>query len=206
MAGIYHHYDEIIPVFFLGSSMYWVDNAERTVKEYLENRLYHKPINTCFFFIENYEKEAMRLIKEPEGGRNYGLALRESLELSSCYRKTFLFSTDRPGINQLKLFRSFSNIEELFLDAVFERNERELSEESVIDGRVEDTDCIVLFSGDIIRIKKIYRLLDARMLERINIICYDFQEDFLQEVFSPWSDRVVFNSYSIEDVREVFNI
>ena len=71
---------------------------------------------------------------------------------------------------------------------------------------VEDTDCIVLFSGDIIRIKKIYRLLDARMLERINIICYDFQEDFLQEVFSPWSDRVVFNSYSIEDVREVFNI
>ena len=28
IAGIYHHYDEIIPVFLLGKSMYWVDNAE----------------------------------------------------------------------------------------------------------------------------------------------------------------------------------
>lgn len=206
MTGVYHHYEKIIPVYMLGNSMYWVDNSERTVKEYLENRLYHKPINTCFFFIENYEKEAMRLLKEPDGGRNYGFALRESLELSSCYQKAFLFSTDRPGINQLQLFRSFANIEDLFLDAVFEKNERDLSEESVIDGRTEDTDCIVLFSGNIIRIKKIRRLLEAGMLERINIICYDFQEDFLQEAFRPWSDRVVFNSYSIDDVREVFNI
>lgn len=206
MAGIYHHYDEIIPVFFLGSSMYWVDNSERTVKEYIENRLYHKPINTCFFFIENYEKEAMRLVNEPDGGRNYGVALRESLELSSCYQKAFLFSTDRPGINQLKLFRSFSNIEELYLDAVFERNERELSADSVIDGRIDETDCIVLFSGDIIRIKRIYRLLDARMLDRINIICFDFQEYFLRAAFSRWSNQVIINSYSTHDLMEVFNI
>ena len=96
--------------------------------------------------------------------------------------------------------------QELYLDAVFEKNERELSADSVIDGRIEETDCIVLFSGDIIRIKKIYRLLDARMLDRINIICFDFQEYFLRLAFSRWSNQVIINSYSTHDLMEVFNI
>ncbi len=207
MTGVYHHYNEIIPVFKLGNAMYWSDNSERTVKEYMENRLYEKPISSAFFFIENYESEGMRLLREPENAtRNFGMALRESLELSSCYQKAFLFKTDRLGINQLKIFRAFANIETLFLDAVFEANQRELTEESVVDGYIDDMSCIVLFSGDIIRIKKICRILDAGMLEKVNIICYDFQEDFLRTAFSLWQERVVYNSYSISDIREVFDL
>ena len=205
MVGVYHHYDEIIPVFKLGTSMYWVDNAERSVKEYMEQRIYNVPITKAIFLIENYEIEAMRFIKVPEGARNSGSSLRESLEFSSCYQKVFLFSTNWIGIKQLKLFRSFQNIEELFLEAVFEINQRNRSDDTVVDGYIDNINCIVLFSGDIIKIKKISRILDAGMLDHVNIICYDFQEDFLRTVFEEWNARVVYNSYSIEELKEVFN-
>ena len=147
----------------------------------------------------------MRFIKVPEGARNSGSSLRESLEFSSCYQKVFLFSTNWIGIKQLKLFRSFQNIEELFLEAVFEINQRNRSDDTVVDGYIDNINCIVLFSGDIIKIKKISRILDAGMLDHVNIICYDFQEDFLRTVFEEWNARVVYNSYSIEELKEVFN-
>lgn len=204
MVGVYHHYDEIIPVFKLGASMYWVDNAERSVKEYMEQQIYNTPITKAIFLIENYELEAMRFIKAPEGARNTGSSLRESLEFSSCYQKVFLFSTNWIGIKQLKLFRSFQNIEELFLEAVFEANQRNRSGDTVVDGYMDNINCIVLFSGDIIKIKKIRRILDAGMLDHVNIICYDFQEDFLRTVFEKWNMRIVYNSYSIEELKEVF--
>lgn len=205
IVGVYHHYDEIIPVFNLGASMYWVDNAERSVKEYMEQRIYNSPITKAIFLIESYEVEAMRFIEAPEGKRNAGAALRESLELSSCYEKVFLFSTNWIGIKQLKLFRAFQNIEELFLEAVFEANQRNRSGDTVVDGYIDNTNCIVLFSGDIIQIKKICRILNAGMLDRVNIICYDFQEDFLRTAFKAWNERVVYNSYSIEELKEVFD-
>lgn len=206
MTGVYHHYTEIIPVFKLGNSMYWTDHAERMVKEYMEQRIFHVPITSALFFIDNYDEEAMKLLQPDENAhRNFGSALRESLELSSCYQKVFLITTNRIGINQLKLFRAFANIETLFLDAVFESDQRELVEESVIDGYIDGINCIVLFSGDIIRIKKICRILDAGMLNQVNIICYDFQEDFLRAAFSPWKDRVIYNSYSITELKEVFD-
>ena len=205
IAGVYVHYGEYIPVFKLGSSMYWIDNAERQVKEYLENRIYDAPITKAIFFIDDYDTEAAKFIEQSEEDkRNFGKALRETLEFSSCYEKVFLITDDREGIAQLRLFRSFAMIEELFLDAVFEEDERFREPESIVDGYIDDMKCIVLFDGDIIKIKRIRRMLDAGMLDSVHIICYNFQENFLRATFASWSDRVRYNSYSIAELKGVF--
>lgn len=206
IIGVYHHYGQIIPVFKLGGTMRWIDNAERQVKEYLERRIYNAPICKAIYFIDDYN-EAVKYLYPPESStRNYGEALRESFELSTCYEKAFLFAVDKLGMRQLELFRSYSNIEELFLEAVFEDEQKDMAPDSVVDGHIDDINCIVLFSGDIIRIKKIRRILEAGMLDKVNIICYDFQEDFLRLAFENWSDRVIYNSYSLRELREVFSV
>ena len=204
-GGVYYHYGEYIPVFKLGASMYWVDNAESQVRDFLAGQIFHKPITKAIFFIDSYENEANRLLYQPEEDkRNFGKALRETLELSSCYKKVFLFNTDREGIAHLRLFRSFKENEELFLDSVFEERQRVNDPADVVDGYIDDLKCSVLFSGDIIKIKRIRRMLENGMLDKLNIIGFNFQESFHRTAFAPWPDRVIYNSYSIAEVKEVY--
>lgn len=203
-TGVYKHFGKIMPVYKLSSSMYWKENAERQTKEYLENRIFGSPITSAIFLIENYQTEAMKFIEPSEGERETtGKALRESLELSSCYEKVFMFTTDRTGIEQLRLFRSLANIEELFLDAVFEEEDKSTSD-SIIDGVIDGNFCVVLFANDIIRIKKLYRMLEHGLIDQCNIICFDFQEEFLRKVYEEWQDRLIYNSYSLKDLWEVY--
>ena len=203
-TGVYKHFGRIMPVYKLSSSMYWQENAERQTKEYLENRIFGLPITSAIFLIENYQTEAMRFIKPSEGERETtGKALRESLELSSCYDKVFMFTTDRTGIEQLRLFRSLANIEDLFLDAVFEEEDKSTSD-SIIDGVIDGNFCVVLFANDIIRIKKLYRMLEHGLIDQCNIICFDFQEEFLRKVYEKWQDRLIYNSCSLKELWEVY--
>lgn len=205
LGGVYYHFGEYMPVFKLGASMYWVDNAECQVKEYLEAQIFHQPITKAIFFIDSYEKEANRLLYQPEEDtRNFGKALRETLELSSCYKKVFLINTDREGIAQLRLFRSYKENEELYLESVFEEQQREDDPTDVVDGTINELKCTVLFSGDIIKIKRIRRMLENGMLDKLNIIGFNFQESFHRTAFSPWPDRVLYSSYSIAEVKEVY--
>ncbi len=207
LAGVYHHYGMILPVFKLGNTMFWMDNAERQVREYLEERIFHAKLNRAIFFVETYKKEAVKFLYQDENMRkNIGKSLRDSLELSSCYEKVFLFGTDQTGIQQLKLFRSIAHIEEMFLEAVFEKDQLASTPDSIVDGYIDDVKCIVLFTGDIVQIKKICRMLDAGMLEKIHIFCYDFQEPFLRVAFSAWAERVLYNSYTLEELKTVFHL
>ncbi len=200
LAGVYHHYGMMLPVFKLGNTMFWMDNAERQVKEYLEERIFHTKINRAIFFVDTYEKEAVKFLYQDETIRkNLGKSLRDSLELSSCYEKVFLFGTDQTGIQQLKLFRSIARTEEMFLEAVFEKDQMVSTPDSIVDGYIDDVKCIVLFTGDIVQIKKICRMLDAGMLEKIHIFCYDFQEPFLRVAFSAWAERVLYSSYTLAE-------
>ena len=202
-TGVYKHFGKIMPVYKLGLSMYWQENAERQTKEYLENRIFGSPITSAIFLIENYQIEAMKFIEPFEDERETtGKALRESLELSSCYEKVFMFTTDRTGIEQLRLFRSLANIEELFLDAVFEDEEKSTSD-SIIDGIIDGNFCVLLFANDIIRIKKLYRMLEHGLIDHCNIICFDFQEEFLRKVYARWQDRLLYSSCSLKDLWEV---
>lgn len=202
--GVYKHFGRIMPVYKLGSSMYWQENAERQTKEYLENRIFGSQITSAIFLIENYHTEAMRFIEPLDGERETtGKALRESLELSSCYEKVFMFTTDRTGIEQLRLFRSLANIEELFIDAVFEDEEKSTSD-SIIDGVIDGNFCVVLFANDIIRIKKIYRMLEHGLIDQCDIICFDFQEEFFRKVYEKWQDKLIYNSCSLKDLWEVY--
>ena len=205
VIGIYHHYGQIIPVYKMGATMRWIDNTERQVKEYLEEQVYHTPITKAIYFIDDYNEAIKYLYPSESGTRNYGEALRESFELSTCYEKAFLFTVDNLGMKQLELFRSYAKIEDLFLEAVFEEEQKSNTPDSVVDGYIDDINCIVLFSGDIIRIKQIRRILETGMLDCVNIICYNFQEDYLRLAFETWSDRVIYNSYSLKDLREVFS-
>lgn len=201
--GIYVHYGEYIPVYRFGVSMYWVDNAEQQVKDYLAVQIFSAPIRKAIFLIEDYDHEAMRLVETPEHRPNWGKSLRESLELSSCYKKVFMFVDDKTGIEQLRLFRSYAMIEEQFLDIVFEEDERTYRENDVVNGYIDGEKCIVLFSGDIINVKRICRMLDHGLIDHTFIICYDFQEKFLREAFRYWPERVTFRSYSLVEVLEV---
>ncbi len=202
-TGVYRHFGKIMPVYKLGSSMYWQENAERQTKEYLENCIFGSPITSAIFLIENYHTEAMKFIEPFEGERETtGRALRESLELSSCYDKVFMFTTDRTGIEQLRMFRSLANIEELFLDAVFE-DEQKSTSDSIIDGIIDGNFCVVLFANDIIKIKKIYRMLEHGLIDQCNIICFDFQEEFLRKVYKEWQDKLLYSSCSLKDLWEV---
>ena len=204
-TGVYHHYGRLMMVFKLGSSMFWQENAERQVRDYLEQQIFHKPISNAIFLIESYEEEAMKFLIPTENEKTKtGKTLRESLELASCYEKAFMFTTDKTGINQLMLFRSIADIENMFLEAVFEDDQKSDTADSIIDGQIDGCDCIVLFTGDIIQIKKIHRMLDNNLLNEVVIICYDFQEEFLRKAF-PWQDRIVFSSYSLSELREVFS-
>ena len=155
--------------------------------------------------IEDYDYEAMRLVESPEQRPNWGKSLRDSLELSSCYRKVFLFTDDKTGVEQLRLFRSYAMIEERFLDIVFEDNEKSDRENSIVNGYIDDKRFIVFFSGDIINIKRLRRMLENGLLDHTFIVCYDFQEKFLREVFYSWRDRVTFRSFSLEEVLEVIH-
>lgn len=203
-TGVYKHFGRIMPVYKLGSSMYWQENAERQTKEYLENHIFGSQITSAIFLIENYHTEAMRFIKPLEGDRETtGKALRESLELSSCYEKVFMFTTDRTGIEQLRLFRSLANIEELFIDAVFEDEEKSTSD-SIIDGIIDGNFCVVLFANDIIQIKKVYRMLEHGLIDQCDIICFDFQEEYLRKVYEKWQDKLIYNSCSLKDLLEVY--
>lgn len=203
-TGVYKHFGKIMPVYKLGSSMYWQENAERQTKEYLENHIFGSQITSAIFLIENYHTEAMRFIKPLEGDRETtGKALRESLELSSCYEKVFMFTTDRTGIEQLRLFRSLANIEELFIDAVFEDEEKSTSD-SIIDGIIDGNFCVVLFANDIIQIKKVYRMLEHGLIDQCDIICFDFQEEYLRKVYEKWQDKLIYNSCSLKDLLEVY--
>lgn len=203
-TGVYKHFGRIMPVYKLGSSMYWQENAERQTKEYLENHIFGSQITSAIFLIENYHTEAMRFIEPLEGDRvTTGKALRESLELSSCYEKVFMFTTDRTGIEQLRLFRSLANIEELFIDAVFEDEEKSTSD-SIIDGIIDGNFCVVLFANDIIQIKKVYRMLEHGLIDQCDIICFDFQEEYLRKVYEKWQDKLIYNSCSLKDLWEVY--
>ena len=102
------------------------------------------------------------------------------------------------------MFRSFKENEELFLDAVFEERQRVDDPTDVVDGIIDELKCTVLFSGDIIKIKRIRRMLENGMLDKLNIIGFNFQESFYRTAFNPWSDRVIYNSYSIAEVKEVY--
>lgn len=203
--GVYVHYGEYIPVFKIGSSMYWVDNAEQQVRDYLAVQIFATPIRKAIFLIEDYDYEAMRLVERPEQRPNWGQSLRDSLELSSCYRKVFLFTDDKTGVEQLRLFRSYAMIEERFLDIVFEDDEKSDRENSIVNGYIDDKRFIVFFSGDIINIKRLRRMLENGLLDHTFIVCYDFQEKFLREVFYSWRDRVTFRSFSLEEVLEVIH-
>ena len=201
--GVYVHYGEYIPVFKIGSSMYWVDNAEQQVRDYLAVQIFATPIRKAIFLIEDYDYEAMRLVERPEQRPNWGQSLRDSLELSSCYRKVFLFTDDKTGVEQLRLFRSYAMIEERFLDIVFEDDEKNDRENSIVNGYIDDKKFIVLFSGDIINIKRLRRMLENGLIDYTFIVCYDFQEKFLREAFHSWRDRVTFRSFSLEEVIAV---
>lgn len=208
MAGVYHHYDTLMVVFKLGNTMFWLDNAERQVREYLEEQIFRKKITRAIFFVENYKKEAVRFLWQDaeQTKQHIGKTLRESLELSSCYQKAFLFTTDRTGMSQLRLFRSIKYIERMFLEAVFEQDEISGVNDSIADGYINNIKCLVLFSCDIIKIKKIRRMLDTGLIDRANIICYDFQESFLRIAFAPWEDRLLYNSYYISELKNTFRL
>lgn len=206
MIGVYHHYDEILPVFNLGNTLRWIDNVERQVKDYLEQQIFGVAITKAIYFVDNYVEEAMKYIESPpDATRIYGEAFRESLELATCYEKAFLFSIGNSGIAQLRLYRSHPYAEELFLQAVFEDDQRSKSPDSIIDGYINGENYVVLFSGDIIQIKRIRRILSTGMLDKLNIVCYTFQEPFLRMVFKDWYDRVEFRCFGIEELKGVFD-
>lgn len=49
-------------------------------------------------------------------------------------------------------------------------------------------------------------MLDAGMLEKIHIFCYDFQEPFLRVAFSAWAERVLYSSYTLAELKTVFHL
>ena len=109
-------------------------------------------------------------------------------------------------MSQLRLFRSIKYIERMFLEAVFEQDEISGVNDSIADGYINNIKCLVLFSCDIIKIKKIRRMLDTGLIDRANIICYDFQESFLRIAFAPWEDRLLYNSYYISELKNTFRL
>lgn len=207
LIGVYHHYGEIIPVFKLGNTLRWIDNAEQQVKGYLEQQIFDTGITKAFYFVDDYLSDGINYTNPAKNEeKSAGEALRTSFELSTCYEKAYMFTVDRCGMNQLQFYRSFANIEKLFLEAVFNPEERSVSEDSIVDGLIDGVNCIVLFSGDIIQIKRIRRILEAGMLDKVRIICYDFQEDFLRKVFNSCIERIEFYSYSLTDLKGVFDV
>ena len=204
--GIYQHYEEYMPIFHLGYSLHWVDHAERQTREYLEQRICHTSITKTIFLVENDQEilQYLRPLNQEEKGKDriQGNALRMSFALSTCYKKAFVFQDDTNGMELLKLFRSFPCIEDMFLQAVF--TDKQLVPEGIVDGIIEGEKYVVLFLTDLMKIRQLSRILEFGILERLSIVCFDFQQPLYQKIFAPWEKEITYSTHSLKLVYELF--
>lgn len=195
MNGIYHHGNTPYAVYNLKGSDFWRNSTEKATKEYIQNIILNRSMPHGIFFIPDYDY-ALKILKPLQFG------MHSRITAETCYNKMYLVPSDNYGMEQLRLFRTYENTYEKFVEISLEPEEVRLSTNGYIDGVKDGINTAVMFDGDIVKLSSIIDLYTIRIIDNINILCYDFQLDFYREALKNLPNTI-FNSFSIQEVSEV---